>query len=369
MRRPALAGAALAALLAALPAAGEDAAEVLVAAAPRPAPEVPLPETIRRLVAEGREAGDPRLIGRAEVLLAGALAAAPQDPGLRALRAAVRHWDHDFAGALEDYAFVLALRPADAQARIARAFLLATTGDPAAAAAECRALRPTVATLARAACHARAAGLAGKAREARTLLAGALAAAPGAPAEMRSWALTVLADLSDRLGEPARAAAEASEALALVPGSVRLRVRLAAFRLEAGEAAAALDALGDAGTDEALLLRAEALAALGRPAAEVLAALGDRLDAARRDGVLRHRRIEAEWLRLSGGDVRAGLALALANWEVSKEPEDLRTVLRLAAAAGDPAAAAPALSHRARTGLEDAVADRLAAALPAEGRP
>jgi hypothetical protein len=47
------------------------------------------------------------------------------------------------------------------------------------------------------------------------------------------------------------------------------------------------------------------------------------------------------------------LGLALANWNIQKEPSDARLVLQAAVAADDPAAAAGVLAFLEKTGLAD----------------
>jgi tetratricopeptide (TPR) repeat protein len=342
-------------------AAGDD-GEVLVPAVLRPADADPA-AVARTLINEARMRSDARLMGRAEAILAPLIAAEPGRPDLLVLRATIRQWDHDFAGALADYAAAIAADPQDPQARISRAFAAAAAGDLAAAGADCRAVPPNAGNLPRAACHARVLGLSGEAARAHALLSAALAATPSPSADLKVWALTILADLSSRLGDHARAVREAEAALALAPGSETLAVRLAAIRLAAGRAQAAFEGLAGFSGDEAILLRAKAGRELGLDVAADLALLGERFAAAARDGGVRHLRFEADLTLLAGGDLRRGLDLALRNFARSKEPEDIRAVLRLAAAAGDPAAAGPALAYREATRLEDAGLDRLAATL------
>ena len=83
---------------------------------------------------------------------------------------------------------------------------------------------------------------------------------------------------------------------------------------------------------------------------ELLAA---RHDASRLRGDTVHRREEARFVLGVKRDARGALALALGNWEVQREPWDLRVLLAAALAAKDPAAAAPALAFLDESHLED----------------
>src|SRR5262249_47035262 len=103
---------------------------------------------------------------------------------------------------------------------------------------------------------------------------------------------------------------------------------------------------------DALLLRlATAEKAAGRPAAEHMAMLAERFAALRDRGDVVHRREEARFELLRGNATRA-LQLARENWDVQREPADVRVLLEAARAAGDPRAAEPVVRFLEESGLE-----------------
>ena len=59
------------------------------------------------------------------------------------------------------------------------------------------------------------------------------------------------------------------------------------------------------------------------------------------------------------GDAKAALALAQKNWEVQKEPADMRVLLEAAIKAGDKAAAAPVVDWVTKHAMEDVAIARM----------
>jgi hypothetical protein len=98
------------------------------------------------------------------------------------------------------------------------------------------------------------------------------------------------------------------------------------------------------------------------PSAKVhLQALDDRFAAAKLRGDTTHQAEEARFqLRLRKNTALA-LQLASANYQIQKEPRDLRVLLEAALAARDPEAAKPAREWLQSTGFEDAKMRTLAA--------
>ena len=92
-------------------------------------------------------------------------------------------------------------------------------------------------------------------------------------------------------------------------------------------------------------------------------ALGERFAAAALRGEKLHLAEEARYLLDLAGDPRAALAAATENWKSQREPRDALVLLEAAAAARDPAAAAPALRWLAETRYEDPRLQRVAARL------
>ncbi len=194
-------------------------------------------------------------------------------------------------------------------------------GDYAGATAACARLSALADELVTTACLCAVAAVTGRAAKAEALLELTLRRSAGAPAEIRLWVLTQLAEMAARRGDAANAAARFVQALALDGGDSYLLGAYADFLLDQGRGADALHLLRGRGRVDALLLRQ---------------ALALRQDAA------------------------AGPALAQLNWGVQKEPADMRIVLEAALQARDPAAAAPVLRWIAEHRVEDQALARLA---------
>jgi hypothetical protein len=65
-----------------------------------------------------------------------------------------------------------------------------------------------------------------------------------------------------------------------------------------------------------------------------------------------HRREESRFQLQLNGDAQTALRLARENWNVQREPADLRVLAEAAAATGDPAAKETVRQWLAQTGLE-----------------
>src|SRR5258706_13296856 len=93
--------------------------------------------------------------------------------------------------------------------------------------------------------------------------------------------------------------------------------------------------------------------ALQRPEADAtIATLRARFAASRARGDVVPRREESRFALSLNGDAQAALRLALDNWNVQREPADLRVLAEAAAATGDPGAKEIVRQWLAQTGLE-----------------
>ncbi|HEY5862291.1 MAG TPA: hypothetical protein VIX61_04330, partial [Casimicrobiaceae bacterium] len=146
-------------------------------------------------------------------------------------------------------------------------------------------------------------------------------------------------------------------ALVLDPGDGYLKGAYADFLLDTGRPREVLPLLADDAKNDGLLLRmllAEQQLADQRDAFLVhRAEMAARFAAARRRGDSLHRREEARFLLAVEGDAAGALALARDNWNVQREPADLRILVDSAKAAGDVAALQMAAEWVAKTRLED----------------
>jgi tetratricopeptide (TPR) repeat protein len=316
----------------------------------------------RLAIEAGRQLDDPRYLSYAEAAIApwnGREAPAE----VRVLRATLAQNRHDFDVALADLQAVLDDNPRHAQARLTRAVIHKVRGDPAAALRDCAALVGAASPLVVATCTADAGSLIRRPAAALAYLVQELERAPEAPVGERLWALTVRAEIAERLGWP-EAEAYFREAFAATDAArpdPYLLNAYADFLLEAGRPAEARALLLDHATlDDARLRLAIAEQALlpGQPRLRSSLeahrlALAQRFEQSRRRGDTPHLRELARYLLQLEGDAEAALPVALENWASQKEPADALLVLEAAAAAGVPEAAQPVHDWLAETGLED----------------
>ncbi|WP_036244832.1 hypothetical protein [Massilia sp. BSC265] len=324
----------------------------------------------RRYIEQARRDGDPRYLGYAQAALAPwwkqPRAQAPAE--VLVLRATLVQSTHAFAEALADLDEVVRRDAGNAQAWLTRATIQLVTGDHAGARASCARLFGRAPDLVVQTCLASVGSLGGQARASYRQLERTLAARADSPAPLRSWSLTLLAEMAERLGDHAAAEAHFRAALQADAQDTYLLAAYADFLLERGRAQDVLRLLGTRTQADALLLRhALALSALGSPEAKrQVAALAARFEAARRRGDTVHRREEARFALELAGDPAEAARLAKLNWAVQKEPADVRILARAAAASGDAEAARLVRDWLRQSRLEDRTLD--SAASRAEAR-
>jgi tetratricopeptide (TPR) repeat protein len=319
-------------------------------------------ELSRADIVLARERSDPRYLGHAQAALAPWWSVADAPASVLVLRATIEQSLHDFDAALADLDRALALAPDDVQAWLTRATVLTVRARYDDARASCARVLALGAGFAALACGAGVDGVTGSARAAHDRLA---AASRRASREERQWGLSLACELSVRAGDGAAAEAECREALELDPRDGYTRGVLSDLLLDAKRERDVVALLADQESNDALLLRlaiAEERAGVATARAHV-EALGARFASSRARGDVVHRREEARfWLEL-GRDPSRALVLAKENFDVQKEPADVRVLLEAAISARGAEAAAPALQHVARTRLEDPAIARAVAAL------
>ena len=284
---------------------------------------------------------------------------APDAPAVvRLLRATIRQRQHDFDGALADLDRLLHANPRAAQARLMRATVLTVVGRYADSLADCIELAKVAAPLVVAGCRAPPTSLSGSAGRAYSDLLRALAR-PGTDAGLVEWALTLAAEIAQRQGDAAAAEQHFRAALVLDPGDGYLKGAYADFLLDTGRPREVLPLLADDVKNDGLLLRACSPSSGWRDQRDSFLAhrteMAARFDAARRRGDGLHRREEARFRLAVESDAAGALALARDNWNVQREPADLRILVDSAKAAGDAAALRTAAEWVAKTQLEDKV--------------
>jgi Tfp pilus assembly protein PilF len=304
-----------------------------------------------------RALGDPRFLGQAQAALMPWWTSDDVPTNALLLRATVKQSQHDFDGSIKDLDRLLAVDPSSEQGRLTRATVLGVQGRYLDARRDCARMNGRVPHIVFVACDALPASLSGDARRAYGALVSALETARGSEV-IRAWALTLAAEIAARLGDVVASERHFREALALDPRDAYLKGAYADFLLDHDRPQEVPPLLRAATSNDALLLRL-ALAEQRLPAARAAFAahrseLAARFEAARRRGDSLHRREEARFELVIEHDVPAALALARANFDVQREPADLRVLLDAGRAAHDANALDVATRWIASTHVEDA---------------
>jgi hypothetical protein len=315
----------------------------------------------RRYLELGRVTGDPRYAGYTQAALAPWWDQNPPPEEVLLLRATLRQRVHQFDAALADLATVLGADPLNAQARLTRATVLQVQGAYDAARNECLALQDLTEELLGIACLTSVNAATGKLQQSYGQLRAALDREHHVQREVRSWVLTSLAEMAARAGMAAEAQSLFRQALALDAADSYLLGAYADFLLDCGQPQEVVTLLQDKIRADPLLLR-YALALKAQRAMELapqVEQLRDRFEASRLRGDRVHVREEARFTLHLLNDPKAALKLAQENWQVQKEPADLRILLESALAAQDLASVETVRDWLKETGLEDVQLDRL----------
>jgi len=312
----------------------------------------------QRCLRIARRDGDPRYLGYAQAALAPWWQRDDMPGAVRLLKATLLQSVHEFGPALDELDTLVRREPGNAQAWLTRASILRVQGRYDEARADCARLGTLeVAAVYGQACLADLDGLQDGGDAAAKTLARLRAADP-APS---SWLDLMSAELAERRGHPAAARASYLAALQGAPDAYTLAA-YADFLLDQGRAAEAIDLLAGKERADPLLLRL-ALAYRQRGDARLGGAVADlqaRFDAAHLRGDRVHLREEARFELELRRRPDLALALARANWEVQKEPADLRILLDCARAAGSAADEQAVRRFVARQHIVDARLDRRA---------
>lgn len=320
---------------------------------------------VRRYIEMGRETADPRFFGWGEAMLAPWLEEGRASPDAWVLSATIRQNRHDFSGALSALARAIEAAPRSAQAWLTKAVIHEVQGEYPAALQSCLRLAQLAPGMVGATCLASTLSVTGQAEYALAQLQQALRS-PDADTNTRAWALTVQADIAQRLGRRETAESSFLAALTLRPHDPYLLAAYADLLLDQKRHTAVTVLLRDQTRIDGLLLRLTlAEQALRSPAAaEHIEVLKARFAASRLRGDALHLGDESRFHLHLLGEPDAALALALRNWEIQREPRDARILLEAALAQDRPEPAVqPVLDFLARSRLQDVRLQKLTARL------
>jgi predicted Zn-dependent protease len=303
----------------------------------------------------GRAESDPRFVSYAQATLAPWLRAQRPDASALVITAAALQYLHRFDEALALLDRALRQQPQNAQAWLTRAAILQVQGHFAAAQAACRTLAQFSDALITVACLTGVKSLTGELATSYHALQSLYQDDPRLPSGLRVWILDELADMAERAGEDKAAEAYLIGALRVEARDPYSKSAYADLLLRQRRDAEVVRLLEADQSQDNLLMRlcvAGARLRLGR--AEAWAATYQaRYEAARLDGDFTHLREQARFLLEVRHDPAAALTLAEHNWEVQREPADVRLLVATALATGNADAGARALAWLAETQYED----------------
>jgi hypothetical protein len=308
-----------------------------------------------RYFALANSEGDPRYVGYGEAALKPWWSQPAPPLDALVMRAILKQYSHDFTGAMQDLAAATREDPENARAWSWRAAIDMVQANYAQARKDCIALGEVESDLYAVGCLAYLDGTTGKAAEAYRALSESYAREQDLSPEVKVWVLTRLAEMSLRLGN-AKQAEEHFRAAYFEPVNDQFLLgAYADFLLDQGRPGEVVPLLVDWTRSDILLLRlALAEKTLRAPkAAEDIAALKSRFDAAALRGDKLHQQEEARYNLYLAENKEKALALAQENWTLQREPRDARILLEAALAMKNPAAAQDALDWLERTGHED----------------
>lgn len=302
------------------------------------------------------EEGDPRYLGYAQAALAPWWEMPVPPPEVQVLRASIRQFRHDFAGAVDDLGQVLEREPRNARALALRAIIHIVQARYQQARVDCQALRRVGSPLVGFGCEAMVDGLTGKAAPAYDALNSAVGRSVDVAAPDILWLHIRLGELAQRQGRDDLAETHFKRALSLGITDTFLLAAYADLLLDKKRYADTVALLKDRSRSDVLLLRLVlAERALSLPTArDREAELAARYAASRMRGETVHQQEEARFELEVRNDVKSALKLAQENWKAQREPRDARIYLEAALAAKDHAAAQPVLQWLEESNIEDA---------------
>src|SRR3984957_14213694 len=304
-------------------------------------------------IQQSRISGDLRFLGYAEAVLAPWVKRDPPLPDVLVLQATLQQSRHEFMPSLATLDRAIAVRPNDPQALLIRATVLRVLGRYAEAGLACEQFSRLVEARLGALCTQSLRGLSGQLESAYSALR--KISPQGWLNSEKSWLYSELGEMAVRLGRDEDAERWFQRDLDLAPADFYVRAAYADLLLRQRRPADALALLQGLESYEPLLLRiAIAQRQLRDPhLAQSSARLQAAFAAEEQRGEAVHRREQARFLLEVLDQPKSSLAAALENWAVQREPDDVLVLVDAARAAGNPAAAEPALEFVRAQGQSD----------------
>jgi hypothetical protein len=283
-----------------------------------------------------RREGDPRYLGYAQAALTPWWKDPDAPTAVLVTRATILQSNHEFPRALTDLDRVIQREPDNARAILVRATVLTVQGSYEKALADCNNLQGVAGDTYVVICIASIDAVTGKANVAEAALKYWISVLPDAAPDVRAWIESLLGEIAQRTGDP-EADVHFRAALAADPRDLYTIGAYSDWLLEQNRAAEVIPLVEKEQRVDGLLLRlALAQKALRLPEADTtVATVRARFDASRARGDTVHRREEARFQLMLNNDAETALRLALSNWNVQREPADLRILAEIAHATGD----------------------------------
>jgi len=282
----------------------------------------------------GRANGDPRFVSYAEATLNPWLARPLPAPAVLVLAASALQYLHRFNDALVLLDRALAAQSENGQAWLTKAAILEVQGRFEESRKACRPLVHSAGQLIALTCLTSVNSLTGQLGASYAALQAVFRDDPRLPPGVRIWIREQLADMAERSGDQRAAEEQLLAALRVAAQDPYVKADYADLLLREKRDAEVVRLLrGDEQQDNLLLRLAIAGMRLHNAAGKIWSdQFQARYEAARRDGDYTHLREQARFLLEVRGRPAEALALAKRNWQVQKEPADVRVYAAAAAA-------------------------------------
>lgn len=302
----------------------------------------------------GRETSDPRFVSYAYATLTPWLQHDNPPAPVLVLAATALQSTHRFDHSLAMLDRALAIEPENGQAWLTKATVLQVQGKFPAARAACRHLIRTADQMNALACVTSVDSLSGRLAPSYSALQRLGSVNQAAENGTRSWVLGQLGEMATRLGDFGAAEAHFKAALRATPTDIYLKGAYADLLLLQNRHHEVIEFLDGSESHDTLLLR---LAIAGQQLGVAEGMRWEQLYDARRRAARPddnpHMREHARFLLDVRDEPAEALRLAQVNWQVQREPADVRVYLQAAQRARKPDAATLVHQWIRETGFED----------------